>query len=352
MEKYGKGLHANILRNFLSNGYKKDQAKALDGYKRDDSLSGQRAQVYYNKDNNKTIVTHRGTKGVQDVLTDLKLVFHPSLYMKSNRFQHAKDIQQRAEDKYGRENITTIGHSLGAKLAADVGGKSKEIISYNKPIIPQEIFKQTRKNETSIRTKLDPVSILGSLNPNSKQVSTKTLNPITAHATNQLGEIKNEFIGAGEHDGLKKVLSNFDLFRIAEEKRIPLNDVIAKDETKKLKKDGNYIINLENHNQGGSHWTALILGKKNCLYCDSFGMPPPEQLYLFLEKKYKKEVDFSRREIQDMDSTLCGYFCLEFLKFMKEHSSGALVDNLQLFQNRFSENTKENDNILAKLFLS
>ena len=90
-------------------------------------------------------------------------------------------------------------------------------------------------------------------------------------------------MGAGESDGLKKVLSNFDLFRIAEEKRIHLNDVvIAKDEIKKLNRYGNYIISLENHNQGGSHWTALILGKNNCLYCDSFGMPPPEQLYLFL----------------------------------------------------------------------
>ena len=352
MGKYGKGLYASVLRDFLTNGYKKNQAKSLDGYQRDDSLSGQRAQVYHNKDNNKTIVTHRGTQGFQDVLTDIKLAFHPSLYMKSNRFQHAKDIQQRAEDKYGRENITTIGHSLGAKLAADVGGKSKEIITYNKPIIPQEIFKQTKKNETSIRTKMDPVSILGSLNPNIKQVSTKTMNPITAHNTAQLGEIKNEFLGAGEEvDDLKKVLSNFDLFRIAKEKQIPLNDVIAKDETKKLKRNGNYIVNLENHNQGGSHWVSLILTPKNCLYCDSFGMPPPEKIYNYLEKRYKK-VDFSRKEIQDMDSTLCGYYCLEFLKFMKEHSSGTLVNNLQLFQNRFSEDTKQNDNILAKLFLS
>ncbi len=351
MGKYGKGLYANILRDFLSNGYKKDQAKSLDGFQRDDSLSGQRAQVYNKPDTKQTIVVHRGTQGFQDVLTDLKLAFHPSLYMKSNRFQHAKAIQEQAENKYGKENITTVGHSLGAKLAADVGGKSKEIITYNKPIIPQEIFKQTRKNETSIRTKMDPVSILGSLNPNIKQISTKTLNPITAHNTAQLGEIKNEFVGAGESDGLKKVLSNFDLFRIAEEKRIPLNDVIAKDEIKKLKKDGNYIINLENHNQGGSHWTALILSKKNCLYCDSFGMPPPEQLYLFLEKKYKK-VDFSRKEIQDMDSTLCGYFCLEFFKIMRDHPNGTLVNNLHQYQNLYSENTKENDAILAKLFLS
>ena len=59
MGKYGKGLYASVLRDFLTNGYKKNQAKSLDGYQRDDSLSGQRAQVYHNKDNNKTIVTHR-----------------------------------------------------------------------------------------------------------------------------------------------------------------------------------------------------------------------------------------------------------------------------------------------------
>ena len=80
-------------------------------------------------------------------------------------------------------------------------------------------------------------------------------------------------------------------------------------------------------------------------------MPPPEKIYHFLEKKYKR-VDFSRKEIQDMDSTLCGYFCLEFFKFMKEHPNSTLVNDMQLFQNRFSENTKENDTILAKLFLS
>jgi hypothetical protein len=239
MPKYGKGLYANVLRNFLSNSYKKQQAKSLDGFQRDDFLSGQRAQVYHNSGNNQTVVVHRGTKGFQDIVTDAKLAFFPSMYSKSVRYKHAKDIQQRAEDKYGKENITTTGHSLGAKLAADVGGKSKEIITYNKPIIPQEIFKQTRKNETSIRTKLDPVSLLGSLNPNIKQVSTKTINPTEAHNTAQLGRLQNEFVGAGEHQhGLKRVLSNFDLFRIAQEKGIPLNDVIAKDEVKKLKQMG------------------------------------------------------------------------------------------------------------------
>jgi hypothetical protein len=163
-------------------------------------------------------VVHRGTKGFQDIVTDAKLAIAPGLYKTSTRYQHAKDIQQKAEKKYGKENVTTTGHSLGARLlAADVGGKSKEVISYNKPILPYDMFQQTRKNETAIRTKLDPVSILGSFNPNIKQISTKTINPITAHNTAQLGEAKNEIVGAGEVDGLKKVLSNFDLIRIAQD---------------------------------------------------------------------------------------------------------------------------------------
>ncbi len=31
--------------------------------------------------------------------------------------KHAKEIQDKAEAKYGKENVATIGHSLGAKLA-------------------------------------------------------------------------------------------------------------------------------------------------------------------------------------------------------------------------------------------
>ena len=355
MGRKGKGLYSNDLRDLLKNSYKENdkQSKSLAGFDRDDSLSGKRAQVYHNTSNNKTVVVHRGTNGLQDIFTDLKLALYPSLYKSSTRYKHAQDIQHQAEKKYGKENIITTGHSLGARLASDVGGKSKEIITYNKPIIPEEIFNQTRKNETSIRTKMDPVSILGSFNNNIKQISTKTSNPIEAHNTDQLSQLNNEYLGAGEAGvkSFEKILSNFDIIRIAQAKKIPLNDVIAKDEVKKLKKDGNYIINLENHNQPGSHWTALILEPTTCIYFDSFGMPPPEKIYRFLEKKYKK-VNFSKMEIQDIDSTFCGYFCLEFLKFMRDHSAGTLEDNLQRFQKEFSENPEKNDGILANIFLS
>jgi len=346
--KYGKGIVASVLKDFLNNSYSRNQAQQLHGYKRDDYLSGQRAQVYHNDKTNQTYVVNRGTSGLQDVITDLKLTFFPKLYMQSARFKHAKDIQDKAESKYGKETVTTLGHSLGAKLSSDLGGNSKEIISYNRPILPYEILNQTRKNETSVRTKLDPVSILGAVNPNIKQISTKTINPITAHNIDQLSNIKDEYIGFGETNltQLKKDgLTNFELFDICKRMKIPLVNVIAKDEINLITKNGNYILNLENHNLKGSHWTALCLFAKHGLYMDSFGMPPPEKLFNYLEKKYK-QVNYNRMEIQDMDSKLCGYFCIAFFKFMQNKKA-----TLEGFQQLFSQNTNKNDGILED-FLS
>ena len=347
MPKYGGAIAASVLRDFLKNSYSKNQAKSLNGFNRDDSLSGQRAQVYHNDATNQTYVVHRGTSGLQDVFTDIKLALFPKLYMQSTRYKHAKDIQEQAESKYGKENTTTLGHSLGAKLASDLGSNTKEIISYNRPILPYEMLNPIKKNETSVRTRLDPVSILGAVNPKIKQISTKTINPITAHNIDQLNNIKDEIIGTGENPKLKKVLSNFDLIAICKSLKIPLVNVIAKDEIEKLTSLGNYVMNLENHNQHGSHWTALVMNKKNCLYMDSFGMPPPEKVFQYLEKKYKK-VNYNKMEIQDIDSSHCGYFCIAFLKYMGENKKGTLKG----FQHIFSRNTKKNDVILANFFLS
>ena len=40
------------------------------------------------------------------------------------RFRHAKDIQEKAESKYGGKNVTTIGHSLCAKASKLIGTNS------------------------------------------------------------------------------------------------------------------------------------------------------------------------------------------------------------------------------------
>ncbi|MBY0380174.1 MAG: hypothetical protein K2P99_07235, partial [Burkholderiales bacterium] len=74
------------------------------------------------------------------------------------------------------------------------------------------------------------------------------------------------------------VLSNFDILDICKALKIPLTGVFMKDEIKDLKPNTYTIMNLQNHNQEGSHWTSFYIDKsKNVYYCDSFGMPPPQR---------------------------------------------------------------------------
>jgi len=161
----------SLLQQVLKNSYKgKKQAKKLDGFERDNDLSGQRVQVYNNKDTGKTVVAHRGTKGIHDMITDAKLMVAPKLYRSGARYKQSKKIQQQAEDKYGAKNITTVGHSLGGKLASDVGRNSSKVITYNKAIIPSDLKKKPNQNEIHIRTHTDPVSFL------SPYDKTKTVN--------------------------------------------------------------------------------------------------------------------------------------------------------------------------------
>jgi hypothetical protein len=171
-----------LVKNLLENSYKKPQAQAreVNGYFRDDSLSGQRAQVYYNPETKKTIVTHRGTASPQDVLTDVKLLFGNKT---NERFKYGKNIQKQAEAKYGAENVTTAGHSLGGSIAERVGKKSEKIITLNKPVTPFDVaYTKVSGKQQDVKTSNDPVSILRRFQKGRRQkVIQGPRDPIEAH---------------------------------------------------------------------------------------------------------------------------------------------------------------------------
>lgn len=171
-----------LVKNLLDNSYKKPQAQAkeVNGYFRDDSLSGQRAQVYYNPESKKVIVSHRGTASPQDVLTDVKMIFGNKT---GERFKHGRNIQRQAEEKYGAENITTVGHSLGGTIAERVGKKSGKIVTLNKPVTPFDIaYSKVSEKQQDIKTRKDPVSILRKFQKGRKEkVIAGPDNPIEAH---------------------------------------------------------------------------------------------------------------------------------------------------------------------------
>ena len=114
----GKGIKISDVKKLLTQSYQNKRQDVGD-WKLDSGLSKPEAQVYH-KDG-KAVVVHRGTKRLADWGTNLAMSFG----ITTDRMKRARDIQRKAESKYGKENITTLGHSLGAKLSEDYGkGKS------------------------------------------------------------------------------------------------------------------------------------------------------------------------------------------------------------------------------------
>jgi hypothetical protein len=176
-------MEISNFKNLLLNSYKNNskQDDQLNGLVRDDSLSGKCTQVYVNPLTNEATVTHRGTSGVHDVFTDAALSV--GLLKNTKRYKHANKIQKQAEKKY---TVTdTLGHSLGAGIAEEVGRKSK-ITTLNKPVGFHNVNKKVRKNQKDIKTSFDPVSVFRPLQKGKKAtvIRSKTWNPLKEHSIN------------------------------------------------------------------------------------------------------------------------------------------------------------------------
>jgi hypothetical protein len=95
--------------------------------------------------------------------------------------------------------------------------------------------------------------------------------------------------------------------------------VFAKDQLKNIKinkrKPMSCVLNLENSNQNGSHWTLVHYEPKMKFieYFDSFGISPPKEAIVFM-KKFNKKIFYSDNELQKKDSILCGFFCIEYIR--------------------------------------
>ena len=192
-DSYVKGgsLGSKDLKKVLASTYEKNN-KDVGNFKVDNQLSGKRAKIYHNDETGQTIVAHRGTASAKDWYTDAKMALG---FEGGNRFKYAKKVQKQAEQKYGTDNLTTVGHSLGARLAEKFGNNGKEIITLNKPIIPKTVGKKVSDKQYDIRSSTDVVSALAKTqkNKNLTTVKTKTANPLLEHKTNILNRKDKEF---------------------------------------------------------------------------------------------------------------------------------------------------------------
>ena len=78
------------------------------------------------------------------------------------------------------------------------------------------------------------------------------------------------------------------------------------------------IINTDVSSKKGEHWVALVLGKNQAYYFDSFGLQIiDKQILSFLSKQKLRKVIYSTKCIQSITSDKCGLFCSLFIKTVK-----------------------------------
>ena len=69
------------------------------------------------------------------------------------------------------------------------------------------------------------------------------------------------------------------------------------------------FVNRDNGSRGGTHWTCFIVKDNKSSFCfDSFGGQPDK----FLLRQLPKPIKYHNYKLQDMNSKLCGSFCLVF----------------------------------------
>ena len=194
----GGKLAAHDMSDLLAASYDK-KIHDVGDFKIDRQLSGQRVQVYYNPKTGQAVVVHRGTAGMHDWITDARMLFGDK---KSKRFKHGEKVQKEAEQKYGKNIVTTIGHSLGSAIAERVGQDSHEVLTLNKPVTPKDLIKgkEVSDKQYDVRTAYDPVSILRPHQGGKEEqtIESITFNPLAEHKTDTLKRLNEDtLIGRG-----------------------------------------------------------------------------------------------------------------------------------------------------------
>src|SRR5678815_4901063 len=109
-----------------------------------------------------------------------------------------------------------------------------------------------------------------------------------------------------------KALTNFELIDAA--KKLNINNfrgVFLRDELpKKPRAIECGMLNLDDSNGKGLHWTCWIKRAKDKIYFDSYGLAPPTELVKYL----KSPVYYNSERIQPDNEVFCGHLCLYVLK--------------------------------------
>ena len=121
------------------------------------------------------------------------------------------------------------------------------------------------------------------------------------------------------------------------------NGVYSRDNLSEKKKNGVYVINLDEYSDIGAHWIALYLINKTVTFFNSFGVEHiPKEIKKFINNN---NIIANIFRIQAYDSVICEYFCIGFIDFMLKGN------NLTDFTNLFSPNDFKKKKIIIIIMI-
>jgi len=138
-----------------------------------------------------------------------------------------------------------------------------------------------------------------------------------AHSVTNLGGYADVVLQGGlikqmKAGNLSNELSNSEIDDLVHELKIPnFRGCFIRNKTPSLKVGESCILNLN----GQSHWTALIRLPDGYFYFDSYGVIGPMDLD-------KLDYIYNETDIQSLNSTACGFFCLGFIISMNRGGDG------------------------------
>ena len=142
-------------------------------------------------------------------------------------------------------------------------------------------------------------------------------------------------------------MSNFDLLEWCKYLRIPIKNVLSRDQTVPHgHKLALFIYNLEPQYARGSHWVCTYAKNNVINYFDSFGLPPFQELVDHAKRK-NLTLLHQNQQLQNFYTATCGWFCLYFLNEM--HKGKDYFDLLQVFDKDTIKNEKFIERYFRKL---
>lgn len=122
------------------------------------------------------------SRSFRDVSTDIAMGLELEHY--NSRFKKAEEATQRGIQKYGKENVTVVGHSLGGSQALHVSQKyDVNAVAFNPYVGKQHLGKKYNK-ATIVHNVSDPISIAS---------------PFVQTRNTELRYNKNKYPGLAQH---------------------------------------------------------------------------------------------------------------------------------------------------------